>query len=122
MDNCDMLPCDSTATYTDATYKGFIARWSKIKQSKVVELLERLHSGICNVPTHLLPGVRMQIKLTEARRDFFLMNKDAVSKEIFNFLEAQLLVKRVRPNHAYLLAHNTTLLAWGIAKYNLTRV
>jgi hypothetical protein len=63
----------------------------------------------------------MQIKLTKARREFFLMNKEADSKVISKLLDAQLLVNRVRPNPAYLLAHNTTLLAEDIAKQFLTR-
>jgi hypothetical protein len=87
-----------------------------------MELYGRLSSDICNVPTHLLPSVRMQIKLTKAKRDFYLMNKDADSKVILKFLDAQLLVNGVRPNHAYLLAHNTTLQARALAKYYLTRV
>jgi hypothetical protein len=115
-----MVPCDPTATYTDETNTGFIARWNRIKQSKV-EMVGRLHSDICNFPTHLLPGVRMQTKLTKARREF-LMTKDADSKVVLKFLDAQLLVKRIIQNPAYLVAHNRTLQAGAIAKYNLTRV
>ncbi len=81
-----------------------------------------LHSDICTVPTHLLSGVLVQIKLTKARREFLLMNKDADSKVVFMFLDAQLLVKRVGPNPAYLVARNTALQAGTIAKYSLTRV
>ena len=44
------------------------------------------------------------------------------SKAVFKFLDAQLLVKRVRPNPAYLIAHNTVLQAGAIAKYNLKMV
>jgi hypothetical protein len=87
--------------------------------SKEMEMVGRLHSDICNVPTHLLPGVGMQIKLTKAKREFYLMNKDADSKVVFRFLDVQLLVQRVRPNPAYLIAHNNSR---AIAKYNLTRV
>ena len=50
------------------------------------------------------------------------MNKDTDSKAVFMFLDAQLLVNRIRPNPAYLLARNTTPQAGGIAKYYLTRV
>ena len=50
------------------------------------------------------------------------MNKDADSKIIFKFLDAQLLLKRVRPNPAYLVAHNTALQTCAIAKFNLTSV
>ena len=82
----------------------------------------RLHCDICNVPTRLLPGVHIQLKLTKARREFYLMNKDTDSKVVFNHLDAQLLVKRVRPNPAYLLTQNTALQTGAIAKNNLTRV
>jgi hypothetical protein len=116
LDNGDTQPNDSTDTYTDVTNKGFIARRNRIKQKKEVELYGRLHSDICNNPTHLLPGVNMQIKLTKARRAFYLMNKDVDSKVEFKFLDAQLLVKSVRPNPAYLLAHNATL-PRGLARY-----
>ena len=115
-----MGPCEPTATSTDATNKGFITRWGRIKQSREVEWRAD-DSDICNVPTHLLPGVQMQIKLTKTRREFHL-NKDADSQVVFKFLEAQLLVKRVRPNTAYLVAQNTAIQAGAIAKYNLTRV
>jgi hypothetical protein len=49
------------------------------------------------------------------------MNKDADSK-FFKILDVKLLVNRVRPNRAYVLARNTTLQAGCIAKYYLTRV
>jgi len=51
------------------------------------------------------------------------MNKSFVSKTVFKFLDAQLLVRRVRPNHAILLAHTATLKNRGsLARYKLTRV
>ena len=64
----------------------------------------------------------MQKKIDKARQEFYLMNKYADSKVIFKFLDAQLLVKRVRKKPAYLVAHNTALQAGAIAKYKLTRV
>ena len=82
----------------------------------------RLHTDICNVPKHLLPGVRMQLKLTKARREIYVLGKEADSKAVFKILEAQLLVKRARQNPAYLIAHNTALQAGAIARYNMTRV
>ena len=85
-------------------------------------MVGRLHTDICNVPTHLLPGVRMQIKLTKAKREIYVRSKDADSKAVFKILDSQILVKRVRRNPAYLIAHNTPLKARAIARYNMTRV
>jgi hypothetical protein len=82
----------------------------------------RLHSDIFNVVTHLLPGDRVQVKLTKARPEFSLMNKDADLKVTFKFLDAQLLGKRVKANPAILAAHNTVLHAGALPKYNLSRV
>ena len=64
----------------------------------------------------------MQIKLTKAKPSFYLMNKDAETKRVFKFLDAQLLVYRVRPSPSLLLAHNIALGKFALAHYNLTRV
>ena len=50
------------------------------------------------------------------------MNTKADSTNIIQFLEAYLLVNRIRPNPAYLIAHNTVISKRGLARYNLTRV
>ena len=50
------------------------------------------------------------------------MNKDAESKTIFQFLDAQLWVKRVRPNPTIPLAHKAVLDKGGVDRYNMTRV
>jgi len=49
------------------------------------------------------------------------MKINVVSKTVFKFLDAQILVRRVRPNAAILLAHNSTLSKGSLARYNLTR-
>jgi hypothetical protein len=117
-----MLALDPTDTYTEETNKSFIRRWNLEKQSKVIEMVGSLYADICNVRTHLLRGLRMKVKLTKAKHEFYFMNKDGDSKVVFKFLDAQLLVKRARPNPPYLIAHNKVLLAGAIAKYNFTRV
>jgi hypothetical protein len=86
-----------------------------MKQSKEIEMVGRLHNDICNVAKYLLPGVRMQIKLTKANREFYLMNKDADSKDVFKFLDAQLLVRRIKPNPSYLIAHTKALQNGAVA-------
>ena len=120
LDNVDLLACYPTKAET--TNKGFIARWDRIKQSKEVQLLGRLHNDICNVIPYLLPGVKLQLKLTKAKRAFYLMNTKTDCTTKFQFLEAYLIVKRILPNPAYLIAHNPTLTKGGLARYNLMRV
>ena len=50
------------------------------------------------------------------------MKKDADSKTVFQFLDAQLWVKRVRPNPTILLAHKAVLDKGVVARYKMTRV
>ena len=82
----------------------------------------RLHSDICNVPRFLPPGVRIQIRLTKAKSSFYLMNKDPESKVVFKFLDAQLLVNRVRSSPLILVAHEKTFGHEVKARYNVTSV
>jgi hypothetical protein len=49
------------------------------------------------------------------------MNTSADSKTDFKFLEAKLLVRRIKASPRILLAYNVTL-EKGLARYNLTRV
>jgi len=107
LDDGDLLPCDPTAA--DTKNKVFITRWNWIGQSKEVQIYGRFHSDICNVPLYLIPGVQRQTKLAKAKPSFYLMNKDAETNTVFKFLDAQLLVSRVRPSPSLLLAHNIAL-------------
>jgi hypothetical protein len=123
LDRGDIEPYDPTAkTPTAATNRGFVTRWNKLSASKEIQLFGRLHSDICNVPLYLLPGVRLQIRQTKARSGFYLMNKTVDTKTTFKFLDGQLLVRRVRPNPAILIAQNATLRTGCLTCYNLTRV
>ena len=50
------------------------------------------------------------------------MNTKADSPTKVQFLDECLIVNRIRSNPSYLIAHNTTLAKFGLARYNLTRV
>ena len=113
---------DPTAAVTPSTSTAYIARCDILRQSKEIGMVRRLQTDICNVPTHLLPGVRMQIKLTKEKRDIYVRSIEDTSTAVFKILDAQLLVKRVRPNPAYLISHNTALQAGAIARKNMTCV
>ena len=71
IDGGDVLAGDPTST--SIKNKGFVKRW-EAKESKITELYGRLHADICNVSQFLLSGVRLEIKLTKAKDDFYLMN------------------------------------------------
>ena len=76
LETSDMQPVEPSAeNVTAMTNKGFVLRWNRISASREFHLFGRLHSTICNVPLYLLPGVRLQIRLTKARPSFYLMNK-----------------------------------------------
>jgi len=120
LDDGDLLPCVPTAA--DAKYKDFITRLNRIKEKKDVEIYGRIQLDICNVGRNMISGVQLQIKCTKAGASFYLMNKDAESKTYFKFIDAYLLVNRVKPNTRFVSAHNETLVKGVLEKYNLTRV
>ena len=98
-------------TSTNIKNKSFVKRWEREKQSKVAELYCRLHADICNVVQFLLSGVRVQIRLTKAKDDFYLMNShtDTKTKATFKFLDAELIVRRIRPSPKTSIAQNEAL-------------
>jgi len=122
-DTGDMMSCDpTTANMTAVTNRGFITCWDKLSASKELQLFGRLHSDAFNVPLVLLPGVSLQIRLTKPRPRFCMMSKESDSKTPFKFLDAQLLVKRVKPDPVTLLANTATPNKGALARYNKTRV
>jgi hypothetical protein len=96
-------------------------------------MVGRLHADICNVRCLLVPGVKIHVRLTKARDDFYLMavpkttttggtTTTVTNNNIFTFLEAKLLVNRVRSNPDLLTAHHLTLAKGGNTRLNITRV
>lgn len=120
LDNGDLFLCKPNAA--DTNNKDIINRCDRIKQSKEFELYGQIHSEICNIGQHLLPVLQMPIKLTKAWSRFHLLKKDAESKMVYKFLDAQIKVNRVRATSSTLYAHNETLAKGNLTRYNLTRV
>jgi hypothetical protein len=117
-----MLTCDPTDISAATTNKGWARRWNLQKQSKVIEMVGRLHADICNAQTFIVPGVTVNVRLTKGRCEFYLMAKDEDSKVTFKILEARLLVRHIEATPSILYAHKTPLEAGALAKYHLTRV
>ena len=82
----------------------------------------RLHADICNVPQLLINGVKMQINLTKARPEFYLLSTKEDAKVYFKVLEALLFVKRFKPSPPFMTAHNEALLEGCPLRYNLTSI
>ena len=61
----------------------------------------------------------MQIRLTKAKGDFYLMNANANLKATFKFLDAELIVRRIRPSPKISYAHTEALSKGCIARCNL---
>ena len=70
LDDGNLVARDPTTA--DSTNKGFMTRWILIKTSKEIELNGRIHTDFCSVPVNLLPTVRLQIKFTKAKSNFYL--------------------------------------------------
>ena len=85
------------------------------------EFFGRIHNDFWNVPRYVVTGVRMPIKLTKTKMNFYLMNKDAESKTVFKFLDVQLLVHRFKATTLTLLVNNATLGSGALGQYNLMR-
>jgi len=82
LDEGNVLAGDPTST--SINNKGFVKRWERQKESKVTELYGRLHADICKVSQFLLSGFRVQIKLTKAKDDIYLMNSNTDTKAKVN--------------------------------------
>jgi len=123
LDTDDMLLCVSASTnVTATTNRGFIPRWDKLNASKEIQLFGRLHSELFNRPLVLLPGVSLQNSLTKDRPSFYMISKEADSKTTFNFLDAHILVTRIKPDPVMWLAHTSNLNTAALARYNMTIV
>jgi len=112
----------SAENLTTTANLGLIKRRHRFSASREFQLFGRLLTDICNVPLYLLPGGMLYVNLTKARPRFYVMNKSVDSKTVFKLLDAQLFIRRVRPNPAILLVQNSTVTKGSLARYNLTSV
>ena len=90
--------------------------------SKTEQSGRRLHADIYNVSQFLLSGVRMQIRLSKAKDDIYLMNANADSEATFKFLDAELMVRPIRHSPKISYAHTEALSKGCIARHHVTRV
>ncbi len=99
---------------------GFTRRREHTLNNQIVDLLGPLHCDLFNVDKYLLGGVEMSIKLQRAKDSFHLMG-DANSGAIFEIIDAELYVRKVKINPSVVLAH-TKALSVATVKYPINRV
>ena len=95
LDEGDMLGGDCSKP-EQTNNGGFCSRWNRLKESKAVEMY---------VPIFLLNGVKIQIKLTKAKKSFYLLSNRADTKATFKFQDVLLYVKRIRSAPSILASH-----------------
>ena len=118
-DKGDMGVCDPSKTeILPATNSGYLARCDRIKRGSEVEMVGRLHTDMWR--RDALPTGRQDAdQIDEGKTEIYVHSATEDTTAVFKILDAQLLVKRVRPNPDYLTAHNTALQAVAIARYNM---
>ena len=90
-------------------------------QSKELEMFGKLHADIFNVPTLLIPGVQIQVKLDRSKNEFYLLSTQADAYAVFKFTDAALYVRHVKPNPSILIAHAQALKKAN-ARYDVRKV
>ena len=73
------------------------------------------------MPTLLIPGVQIQVKLDRSKSEFHLLNTKNDAKAVFKFNDATLYVRHVKPNASILIAH-TQALRKANARYDVRKV
>src|SRR6266851_7010011 len=112
--------------------KGAKERNALISASKVIEMTIKLHSPVFNIDKYIMGNVKINIKLTKASPEFYIMRKEKsatgvagadadTSSIIFKFESIVLKVFKIKPVNNVFLAHQAILLKTP-AKYILPYV
>ena len=91
---------------------GMVARKNRIKKSKEVELIGRIHSDIFLQPKYLLSYVDLRLKLIRNKQAFLLLTPkvDGVQTEYkIEILDAGLVMRKVKISPVISLAHAKVL-------------
>ena len=118
---------EDTAGYFDTfdgdNNTGANRRRIRAAESKVLDMMGRLHSDLFHQSKFLLNHVDVRVKLTRSKDAFVLntsMDPPARVRFKLDLLDAGLFVRKVTPNPAISLAHEKTLMQHN-ARYPVTR-
>jgi hypothetical protein len=72
LDGPEFVPCDPIQAISKNS--GFVVRWKRWMQSKEFQMIGRIHADLFNLRRLLIPGVKINVRLTKAKDGFHLMN------------------------------------------------
>jgi hypothetical protein len=111
-----------TASHMEVTGNAGHAKRKELTDGdKTIDLFGNIHCDIFNQDKYLLNGVELAIKFIPANTQFHLMSNIAQPNFSFEFITAELYVRKVKVNPTILLGHAEGLLR-SSAKYPITRV
>lgn len=87
---------------------GLEKRKELFKNSKVVEVMGRLHCDLINQPVFLINNVDLRVILTLEKSAFFII-ENASDNSMYKVLEATMYIKQLTINPNILMAHNAVL-------------
>ena len=93
---------DAIAVDDDDSNSGFMSRRHQTRQSRIVDMIGRIHSDMLFQDRYLLNEVTIKIRLTRNKDSFCLMGAHERTVKIVG---AQLLVRKVKLSPSVLLAH-----------------
>ena len=97
---------------------GFMARRKAARESRIIDMMGRLHLDMCFQERYLLNEVNVKIRLTRSKDAFCLMGANARTVKI---VSAVLIVRKARLSPSVALAHAKGLEV-STAKYPIKRV
>jgi hypothetical protein len=111
---------DDADGFTSLISQAHIKRKKYIKDSKVVELVGKLHTNFVNSGRYLLNQIDMRYTLTRNPASLVVVAADGVTPRL-ELQDATLLVRKINISPSIMLAH-AKILGTTTAKYNYKRV
>ena len=110
----EINPYDDAAVNT-----GFVARSQFTNESRVVDMIGKIHSDLFFQDKYMLNDVGVRIRLNKSKDTFCLM-ADAAATFKVKILDCKLYVRKVKISPSVFIAHNKAL-EGGNAKYPIRR-
>jgi hypothetical protein len=104
-----------------ADNEGHKKRKELTDKGETIDLFGNIHCDIFNQDKYLLNGVELALKFIPANTQFHLMSSASAPNFTFEFITAELFVRKVKINPSILIGHAEGLFR-NSAKYPITRV